>query len=108
MLLARDGNNNGALVGYAVWMQALDEIELLDLAIIPSMRRCGIASHLLAALIHTAHTHAVIRILLEVRASNLGAQALYHTHGFQEMGRRHAYYRGESQREDAVLMERLR
>jgi ribosomal-protein-alanine N-acetyltransferase len=41
--------------------------------------------------------------LLEVRADNCGALALYSGHGFREVGRRRRYYPDGS---DAVLMER--
>ena len=39
---------------------------------------------------------------LEVRASNLGAQALYAGFGFEVVGKRKAYY--HDNREDALLM----
>jgi ribosomal-protein-alanine N-acetyltransferase len=39
---------------------------------------------------------------LEVRVSNLAAQALYRTHGFQIAGRRDRYYTDDG--EDAYIM----
>ena len=43
-----------------------------------------------------------ILITLEVRVSNLAAQALYSKYGFSQRGVRHAYYLDN--REDAVIM----
>ncbi|MCI4054270.1 hypothetical protein MM710_39410, partial [Klebsiella pneumoniae] len=48
------------------------------------------------------------RLLLEVRAGNTAAQALYAAHGFSIAGRRKNYYRAtDGQTEDAVLMEKI-
>ena len=46
----------------------------------------------------------VTRVDLEVRQSNLAAQALYRTMGFEETGRRPDYYASSSGREHAILM----
>jgi ribosomal-protein-alanine N-acetyltransferase len=45
-------------------------------------------------------------MLLEVRPSNPGAQAMYRRRGFQPIGRRPDYYRTEAGREDAIVMRR--
>ncbi len=46
------------------------------------------------------------RMLLEVRATNRAALALYTRQGFIEVGRRHGYYPAHEQREDAIVMAR--
>lgn len=95
---------DGHIVGFIVWQQLFDEIELHLIATAPHLRRQGIASLLLAQLFQAASKYAIARILLEVRQSNLAAQAFYAAHGFQVCGQRKNYYGGT---EDAVLMEKL-
>ena len=56
-----------------------------------------------AGQLQAAPAHGIQRILLEVRAGNAAAQALYRRNGFIECGRRKGYYGGV---EDAVLMEK--
>lgn len=96
-------NGQGEIVGFAVWQGILDEMELHLIATAPQHRRQGVATALLAHLFQAACNRAAQRILLEVRAGNVGAQALYRQHGFHEIGRRKRYYQNQ---EDAVLMEK--
>ena len=63
------------------------EREILNLAVFPQFRRLGIASALLSE-----ELQAEADFFLEVRESNLAAQALYRRFGFREVGRRRAYY----------------
>ena len=48
--------------------------------------------------------HMADRVFLEVRPSNPGAQALYASEGFIEIGRRPRYYPAADGREDAIVM----
>lgn len=99
---------SGHLAGFIVWQTVLDESELHLIATAPACRRRGVATQLLAEWFQTASTQHVRRLLLEVRASNEAAQALYRKHGFSECGRRKNYYRlPEGGGEDAVWMEKL-
>lgn len=92
---------DGAVLGYAVLSAVLDEGNLDNIAVAPHCRRQGVADALLSALIDLGRTRLSV-LLLEVRASNLPAIALYERHGFVLVGRRRNYY--ESPREDALLM----
>ena len=92
---------NGAVLGYAVLSTVLDEGNLDNIAVAPQCRRQGVADALLSALVGTGQTSLSV-LLLEVRASNLPAIALYEKHGFAPVGRRKNYY--ESPKEDALLM----
>jgi len=78
------------------------ECELENLVVSESERHRGLASELLLSLIASARERNLERILLEVRESNEAARALYGKLGFQENGRRKAYYRQPP--EDAVLL----
>lgn len=89
------------IIGYIAWQHIQDEIELHLIATAPSHRQQGIASQLMQALITTAQQHHA-RIILEVRASNHIAQALYRKHQFAPIATRKNYYGNE----DAVIMEK--
>lgn len=99
ILLAR--GEDGTLLGYAVLYTVLDEGNLDNIAVVPEFRRRGVADALLDALTGYGREH-LARLMLEVRASNAPALALYEKHGFAAVGRRKNYY--EKPREDAVLM----
>ena len=89
------------IIGYIAWQHIQEEIELHLIATAPVHRRQGIASQLLQQLIATARQHRA-RIILEVRASNHIAQALYRKHQFAPIATRKNYYGNE----DAVIMEK--
>ncbi|MGD1090373.1 MAG: GNAT family N-acetyltransferase [Bryobacteraceae bacterium] len=76
------------------------EREILNLAVIPSYRRRGIASRLLKEeLDRSSETW-----FLEVRESNLAALNLYKQMGFTPVGRREQYYQDPS---DAAIVMRI-
>jgi len=79
--------------------------DLLYIYVIPASRRRGIARALLTRLIHAlARRDGIEALLLEVRASNVQAQRLYHELDFVPVGRRKAYY---SDGEDALVLKRV-
>lgn len=73
------------------------EREILNLAVAPKYRGMGIARALLKHELSPRATY-----FLEVRESNLAAQALYRKCGFIETGRRLGYY--EFPNEAAIVM----
>ena len=93
---------DGTVVGYASAQAVLDEGNINNVAVCPQSRRQGVGSALLEALRLFAAERKLSFLTLEVRASNMGARALYARHGYQEVGRRKNYY--EFPREDAILM----
>ena len=96
---------DGSLLGFAVWSQVLDDAELLDIGVAPACRRQGLGQRLLDAVMAAARAQGAQRLLLEVRAGNLAAQALYQRAGFRLSGRRKGYYPAADGREDACLMD---
>ena len=92
---------DGALLGYAVLSTVLDEGNLDNIAVAPDCRRRGVADALLSALTGFGRGRLSV-LMLEVRASNYDAIALYGSRGFRGVGRRKNYY--EHPREDAVIM----
>jgi ribosomal-protein-alanine N-acetyltransferase len=94
----------GVMMGYAVMMLAVDEAELLDIAIDHGHQRKGIGRKLLEAMLSLARHENMRRMVLEVRASNQAAIALYRASGFEQIGLRRDYYPATNGREDAMLM----
>lgn len=89
--------------GFALVRTVAREAELLTLAVHPDMRRQGIANALMTDWMRGANADIAF---LEVASDNLGALALYHTHGFAKIGLRVGYYRRPfGPAVDAVLMK---
>ena len=88
---------------YHCWWLLCGELHVLNLATAPRFRRRGVAARLLAAALDEAAGRGLERALLEVRAGNAAAIALYRRFGFRESGRRTRYY---PDGEDALLMVR--
>lgn len=98
--------SDGSMLGYAVLMLAVDESELLDIAIDAARQRQGWGQRLLDEMMALARHFGMRRMVLEVRASNRAAIALYRKAGFRDIGLRRDYYQAENGREDAILMGR--
>lgn len=101
----------GALLGYAVLMPAVDEAQLLNISIAPEHQRKGLGRKLLSEIMQIARAKNMRRVLLEVRPSNVAALSLYRAAGFHEIGLRRGYYSADNSngnvREDAIVMECL-
>lgn len=94
------------LVAYLLVQDQVDVLEILQLTVLPTHRRQGIAKALLQSLVSYAYANNHIeRVILDVRASNQAAISLYQQQGYAVDGVRRAYYpAGNGMREDAVLM----
>lgn len=107
-LLERDGvellvmTDDEDVIGYAVLWVILDQGELANLALTTGRRGTGLGSHLLRHVLERARRRGVLKLFLEVRASNERAIELYRRHGFEDVGIRRAYYQRPS--EDARVM----
>lgn len=84
-----------------LWM-IVDEAHIATIAVRPEVRQQGIAAKLLSHGLESACQEGAEKALLEVRAGNEAARALYRKFGFVEDGRRLHYYKDNG--EDAVLM----
>jgi ribosomal-protein-alanine N-acetyltransferase len=89
------------VVGYAGLMFVADEAHVTNVAVHPDHRRSGIATRLLLTLARKAIQRGSVAWTLEVRASSMGAQALYRSFGFVPAGVRAKYYENT---EDAIIM----
>jgi ribosomal-protein-alanine N-acetyltransferase len=88
--------------GYIVFWTVAEETHILNLATHPQRRRRGVARQLLTAALKQARDLGAAVAWLEVRPSNAPALNLYHSLGFQEVGRRARYY--DDTGEDAILL----
>ena len=92
----------GTLVGYAGGWVVDGDVQILKVGTDPAWRRRGIARELLAHVAADARNLGAQTVSLEVRAGNVGAQALYKALGLTPVGTRPRYY---SDREDALIMQ---
>ena len=90
------------VLGYAVASVLAPEAELETIAVSPQFQRRGLGALLLRSVVAELRKDQVREVLLEVRASNRAALGLYAAQGFEESGRRVAYYADPE--EDAVQM----
>jgi ribosomal-protein-alanine N-acetyltransferase len=105
LVARRQGGDAAAqpILGYLCYWIVFEEVRLMNLAVIESMRHRGIAKSLVATALKTGISQAAHRAVLEVRASNQAAQRLYQGFGFSQTAVRPKYYANPE--EDAVLME---
>ena len=93
-----------AVIGYGVLSVAAGEAHVLNVCVAPEAQGEGHGRRLMRRLMDLARWHGAERIFLEVRPSNPRAMQLYHTLGFNEIGRRPNYYPARNGREDAIVM----
>jgi len=87
----------------ACWL-VYDELHINTIAVDAGLRRQGLATTLMMHILREAAATGATRTYLEVRRSNLPAQALYQRLGFTVAGVRRNYY--TSPDEDALVLAR--
>lgn len=92
----------GRVAGMIVVWMIVDEAHVATIATHPDFRRQGIGEELLTYALLSAIAEGAVKSLLEVRASNTVAQAMYRRFGYVEDGIRPRYY--NDNHEDALLM----
>ena len=90
------------MTGFLVASLLPPQAELEIIAVEARVQRRGLARKLFDELVYQLGPAGVTEVVLEVRASNQAALALYRALGFVETGRRTRYY--ADPQEDAVLM----
>lgn len=80
-------------LGFSLSRQIVDEAELLLLAVEPKWHNRGVGSTLLKDFIAHARKSGIVTLHLEVRENNPAIQ-FYSDHGFENVHRRPAYYKG--------------
>jgi|SRR6266704_3903145 len=94
--------NEKFVAGFIVARLIIDELHINNIAVRPDWRRMRIGGQLLLGALRWGREKGARRALLEVRAGNRAAQALYRSCGFEMTGRRRRYYRMPV--EDALIM----
>ena len=94
------------VVGYIGSQSSIDEADVMNVAVQPVFRRQGIAESLISTLVEELKKRGIHALMLEVRASNAPAIALYEKLGFQQVGLRKNYYRNP--KEDALILRKER
>jgi len=113
--LALDGSfarqavdSNDVIQGFTLSRVVAGEVELLLVAVDPSLRRRGIGRLLVDQVAADARRHGATTMFLEVRENNAAARQLYHALAFVDVGRRANYYTGSSgERFAAITMRRI-
>ena len=100
------GFEDGVMMGYAVVMEVIDEVHLLNISVLPERQRDGVGTELMEHLFADARQRAMKSMFLEVRPSNASGLALYRRFGFAAVGERRDYYPAENGRENAIVMMR--
>jgi len=94
----------GRLVGYICPMLLLDEGHIMNVAVEPELRGCGVGRMLVQKVLDDCRQEGASFVSLEVRESNLSAISLYRKMGFDVVGKRRRYYENG---EDALMMEHV-
>ncbi len=92
------------IVGFIIFLDAVDTLELLLIVSHVASRRKGVARQLIAkGLSELESQPRYEKCFLEVRVSNLPAIKLYESLGFVQCGKRKNYYNSGPFKEDALL-----
>jgi len=87
---------------YCAFRVVLDEVHVMNLAVASDARRRGLGRRLLVFALRSAARAGARVALLELRAGNEAALALYESLGFRQISRRRSYYRQPV--EDALVL----
>lgn len=86
------GELNGKVVSYFGFLQVLDELQILNIAVDPMYQNMGIGKKMLEYFDSIARKMQIRAATLEVRESNIPAIHLYEKVGFHFEGTRPRYY----------------
>ncbi|MBO4235260.1 MAG: ribosomal protein S18-alanine N-acetyltransferase [Firmicutes bacterium] len=99
------GDGKPRVVGYLGYWLVFDECSINNVAVVPELQGHGIGNMLMDRVIEETERFGASVWVLEVRAGNDAAIALYKKHDFTNVGTRRGYYENG---EDAIMMHRIR
>jgi len=103
-----DKADNNKVIGYCLYQVIFEQAEILRIGTHPDYQRQSIASQLFATLNNELINNKVESLLLEVRADNAPALALYERQGFVVIHKRKSYYQLPHRPAiDALIMQRF-
>ncbi len=91
------------VVGFMIYELHKNKLHILNFAVHPSYRRCGVGTQMVSKLVSKLSSHRRTRITLEVRESNLTAQVFYRSQEFKAVRVLRTFY--EDSGEDAYLLQ---
>src|SRR5215208_6442128 len=97
-----NGREQSAIIGFAGMWLAFDEAHVTTIGVDPTHRSHGFGELLLLCIFDEAIARRANWLTLEVRVTNVAAQALYRKYGFTAHGTRKRYYSDNN--EDALIM----
>lgn len=103
-----DKADNNKVIGYCLYRVVFEQAEILRVGTHPDYQRQGIASQIFAQLNEELISNQVESLLLEVRADNAPAIALYEQQAFAVIHKRKGYYQVPRQPViDALIMQKI-
>jgi ribosomal-protein-alanine N-acetyltransferase len=91
-IVAHRATAGAALAGFILSRLVSDEAEILSIAVASARQGRGLARQLLDTNLRRLAALGARSVFLEVGEANVSARRLYRRAGFQEVGRRQAYY----------------
>ena len=108
VVYAQDKNAKSNVIGYCLYQMVFEQAEILRIGTHPDYQRQGIASQTIDKLHKVLQSNQVENLLLEVRADNHAAIALYERQAFAVIHRRKSYYQSPNQPAvDALIMQHV-
>ena len=92
---------------YSSMLPAMAHVGQLGTFLLPGWRRRGVGHALFDATVRFATSAGYRKLVIQVRASNVAAQAFYRRHGFVDCGRLRAQVIVDGREDDEILMERF-
>ncbi|MGI9402845.1 MAG: ribosomal protein S18-alanine N-acetyltransferase [Rhizobiaceae bacterium] len=86
------GKGDAGALGFVLVRNSGQEAEIITIATKPVSRKHGIGRALMDHVIRELHRERVQKLFLEVDATNQAAISLYLKLGFEQVGKREAYY----------------
>ncbi|WP_394213542.1 ribosomal protein S18-alanine N-acetyltransferase [Psychrobacter piscatorii] len=104
----QDKSTKSNVIGYCLYQMVFEQAEILRIGTHPDYQRQGIASQTIDKLHKVLQSNQVENLLLEVRADNHAAIALYERQAFAVIHRRKGYYQSPNQPAvDALIMQHV-
>ena len=100
------GYLKGDPAGFIMLQQAGESADIIEICVRPPVQNTGIGRQLLEQALSCARARCLTKVLLEVAVTNQPALNLYRSAGFVLVGKRPHYYRRETGKIDALVMER--
>ena len=92
------------VIGYVSSWYGYKEVHILSIAVSEEERGGAAAAKLLAAAEEMGLNRGCLKVVLEVRVSNLRAIRFYEKHGYTQVGRRKGYYSDSG--EDTLIFDK--